>query len=165
MQGAARNASIFLVPCCDHTCSSLLAQTSFLHTIFNIIVLIETRFVDLIDFITLSQSSLMATAERESLFAVCHLPLFQLTGPCQRASLSSSLLLIHSHHQSKLLLKSLLFNMDHATGDEIDEVVSSYTYRILQQIQEQIPETGFEFYSDAVLGFGFLVTAIVAAKR
>jgi hypothetical protein len=55
--------------------------------------------------------------------------------------------------------------MDHATGDEIDEVVSSYTYRILQQIQEQIPETGFEFYSDAVLGFGFLVTAIVAAKR
>eukprot|EP01082_Thalassiosira_pseudonana_P002685 g3067.t1 g3067 contig12:1350766-1351477(-) len=55
--------------------------------------------------------------------------------------------------------------MDHATGDEIDEVVSSYTYRILQQIQEQIPETGFEFYSDAVLGFGFLVTAILAAKR
>lgn len=162
MQGAARNASIFLVPCCDHTCSSLLAQTSFLHTIFNIIVLIETRFVDLIDFITLSQSSLM---ERESLCSLS-LTFVSVDGTLPaRQALLFSLLLIHSHHQSKLLLKSLLFNMDHATGDEIDEVVSSYTYRILQQIQEQIPETGFEFYSDAVLGFGFLVTAIVAAKR
>eukprot|EP00956_Cyclotella_meneghiniana_P000201 scaffold261_cov58-Cyclotella_meneghiniana.AAC.14 len=37
--------------------------------------------------------------------------------------------------------------------------------RLLDVITQQLPETTFEFYSDAILGFAFLVTAIVAAKR
>jgi len=41
----------------------------------------------------------------------------------------------------------------------------SYISRLLQDSTKQIPETSFEFLSDAVLGFAFLVTAIVAAKR
>ena len=37
--------------------------------------------------------------------------------------------------------------------------------RLLQVMTQQLPETTLEFYSDAILGFAFLVTAIVAAKR
>ena len=37
--------------------------------------------------------------------------------------------------------------------------------RSVEENANQIPETSFEFYSDAILGFAFLVTAIVAAKR
>lgn len=43
--------------------------------------------------------------------------------------------------------------------------------RVLQEvtideiITQQVPETLFEFYSDAILGTAFLVTAIIAAKR
>lgn len=43
--------------------------------------------------------------------------------------------------------------------------VPHYISRFLQENTVQIPETTFEFYSDAILGFAFLVTAIVAAKR
>jgi hypothetical protein len=43
--------------------------------------------------------------------------------------------------------------------------VPQYLSRLLQENTIQVPETSFEFYSDAILGFAFLVTAIVAAKR
>jgi len=37
--------------------------------------------------------------------------------------------------------------------------------RKLQNSLSQVPETGFEFYSDALLATAFLGTAIVAARR
>ncbi len=38
-------------------------------------------------------------------------------------------------------------------------------HRALEVITSQVPETTFEFYSDATLGIAFLATAIIAAKR
>ena len=42
---------------------------------------------------------------------------------------------------------------------------SSPLHRALEIISSQVPETTFEFYSDATLGVAFLATAIIAAKR
>jgi hypothetical protein len=43
--------------------------------------------------------------------------------------------------------------------------ISSAPRKLENIISEQVPETGFEFYSDGVLATAFLATAIVAAKR
>mmetsp|Transcript_5225 Transcript_5225/g.8840 ORF Transcript_5225/g.8840 Transcript_5225/m.8840 type:complete len:339 (+) Transcript_5225:80-1096(+) len=42
---------------------------------------------------------------------------------------------------------------------------ASPLHRALGLVTSQIPETTFEFYSDATLGVAFLATAIIAAKR
>jgi len=42
---------------------------------------------------------------------------------------------------------------------------SSPLHRALGLVTSQVPETSFEFYSDAALGVAFLATAIIAAKR
>ncbi len=42
---------------------------------------------------------------------------------------------------------------------------ASPLHRALGLVTSQIPETTFEFYSDAALGVAFLATAIIAAKR
>jgi len=42
---------------------------------------------------------------------------------------------------------------------------SSPLHRALGLVTSQVPETTFEFYSDAALGVAFLATAIIAAKR
>lgn len=44
-------------------------------------------------------------------------------------------------------------------------MIPSTLHRSLEVISSQVPETKFEFYSDATLGFAFLITAIIAAKR
>jgi len=43
--------------------------------------------------------------------------------------------------------------------------MSSPLHRALGLVTSQVPETTFEFYSDAALGVAFLATAIIAAKR
>jgi hypothetical protein len=43
--------------------------------------------------------------------------------------------------------------------------MSTTLHRALEVITSQVPETTFEFYSDATLGVAFLATAIIAAKR
>ena len=44
-------------------------------------------------------------------------------------------------------------------------MASSPLHRALEIVTSQIPETTFEYYSDAALGVAFLATAIIAAKR
>lgn len=49
---------------------------------------------------------------------------------------------------------------------ELLRTMAAARRRFLRSLESiQIPETSFEFYTDAILGFAFLVTAIVAAKR
>lgn len=50
-------------------------------------------------------------------------------------------------------------------GEEDDVVVASTPSAQLQHQGEQVPETGFEFYSDGLLATAFLVSAIISAKR
>ncbi|KAL3764335.1 hypothetical protein ACHAW5_003471 [Stephanodiscus triporus] len=50
-------------------------------------------------------------------------------------------------------------------GEEDDVVVASAPSAQLQHQGAQVPETGFEFYSDGLLATAFLVSAIISAKR
>ena len=69
-----------------------------------------------------------------------------------------------THHES---FSSTMSEQSATMTDEVVDIISSsMSSRILQDdATQQIPETSFEFYSDAILGTAFLVTAIVAAKR
>ncbi len=53
-----------------------------------------------------------------------------------------------------------------ATSEEDEDDPPAASQEQQQQEQQvQVPETGFEFYSDGLLATAFLVTAIIAAKR